>query len=163
MNKRPAWTIGGIFVGILAFIWFRGSDPRSRAEHDHGIRLPSSAHHIQRRADGLRFSFIDHGIVTMFEMNTNDLPAFIAQLRIQSRREPIRPSGDVTRHGYNVWPDTSTFVPGNYSRFKRTWSSEAVPIEMLSCSSPAGGDWLHVELWRLEGQAMLVKMYTDWN
>ena len=90
---------------------------------------------------------------------------FIAQLRIKSRTAPVQALGDPTVNGYNVWPKgVATFVPGDplYCGFQRTWSGEAAPMEMLSCSSPTG-DWLHVELWRLEGEAMLVKMYTDWN
>jgi hypothetical protein len=101
----------------------------------------------------------------MFEMSTNDLTAFIAQLRIKSRTTPVKAAGDPKVNGYNVWPTgAQTFVPGNckYGGFRCTWQGEATPVEMLSCSSPTG-DWLHVELWRLEGEAMLVKMYTDWN
>ncbi len=101
----------------------------------------------------------------MFEMSTNDLPAFVGKLRVQWRTAPAVAAGDPTLNGYNVWPTNSpTFIPGNakYGGFHRTWKGEAIPVEMLSCSSPTG-DWLHVELWRLEGGAMLVKMYTDWN
>lgn len=166
INRRAAWTTGGVLLAsILAFIWLSGSDPRLRAEQDHGVRLPPSAHHVQRRADGWLHSHLgDHGIATMFEMKTNDLPAFVGQLRIHSRRAPDRIRGDPTQNGYNVWPQTSTFIPGNdqYSGFRRTWSGEALPIEVFGCSSPKG-DWLHVEIWKLEGTSMLVKMYTDWN
>ncbi len=101
----------------------------------------------------------------MFRMSTNDLPSFIAQLHASSRRAPVCASGDPTVNGYNVWPEGSpTFVPGNeqYGGFKRTWQGDAAPVEMLSCASLTG-DWLHVELWRLESEEILVKMYTDWN
>lgn len=101
----------------------------------------------------------------MFEMSADELTTFIAQLRVRSRRTPARAGGDPRVNGYNVWPTgVQTFVPGNtqYGGFRRTWQGEAAPVEMLSCASPTG-DWLHVELWRLEGGSMLVKMYTDWN
>jgi hypothetical protein len=101
----------------------------------------------------------------MFEMTTNDLTAFVAQLHIQSRAAPLRGAGDPTVNGYNVWPTGArTFVPGGaqYGGFRRTWQGDATPVEMLSCTSHTG-DWLHVELWRLEGEALLIKMYTDWN
>jgi hypothetical protein len=96
---------------------------------------------------------------------TNDLTTFVAQLRIRSRTKPVKAAGDPKVNGYNVWPTgAQTFVPGNskYGGFRCTWQGEATPVEMLSCSSSTG-DWLHVELWRLEGGALLVKMFTDWN
>jgi len=139
-------------------------DPRTRAEHEHGITLPASARNIQCKGDASR-GFLDRGAATMFEMSTNDLPAFFAQLRVRSRSAPARATGDPTVNGYNVWPqDSPTFVPGNeqYGGFRRTWYGEAIPVEMLSCSSPKG-DWLHIEIWTLGGSASIVKMFTDWN
>jgi hypothetical protein len=139
-------------------------DPRTRAEHEHGVRLPVSAQNIQCRGDASR-GFLDRGAATIFEMRTNDLTAFVAQLRIRSRTKPVKAAGDPKVNGYNVWPTgAQTFVPGNskYGGFRCTWQGEATPVEMLSCSSSTG-DWLHVELWRLEGGALLVKMFTDWN
>jgi hypothetical protein len=151
------------FIVISIFI-LPGGNSRARAEREHGILLPASAQHIQCRGDASR-SFLDRGAATMFEMSTNELPAFVAQLRVNSRRPPARPAGDPTVNSWNVWPQNApTFIPGNsrYGGFRRTWRGQAIPIEMLSCSSPKG-DWLHVELWRLEGNTMLIKMYTDWN
>ena len=101
----------------------------------------------------------------MFEMSTNDCCSFVSQLQIRSRTAPVRTKGDPTINGWNVWPiGSATFVPGNsqYAGFRRTWQGAAAPLEMLSCSSPKG-DWLHVEFWSLNGDAILVKMYTDWN
>lgn len=143
---------------------FRGGNSRLRAERQHGITLPPSANHIQCRGDAWR-CFLDRGAATMFEMSTDDLPTFVGQLRIRSRSAPVRAAGDPTINGYNVWPNgAATFVPGNlqYGGFRRTWLGDAAPVEMLSCWSPKG-DWLHVELWRLERGMMLIKMYTDWN
>ena|ERR1041385_3040716 len=164
----PKVVLIPLAVCILALVAWRvmspGGDPRKRAEHEHGIALPASARNIQCRGDASR-GFLDRGAATMFEMSTNDLTAFIAQLRIKSRTTPVKAAGDPKVNGYNVWPTgAQTFVPGNckYGGFRCTWQGEATPVEMLSCSSPTG-DWLHVELWRLEGEAMLVKMYTDWN
>jgi hypothetical protein len=168
--KRPMRKVVLIAVGVLGMAilgWWiasRGGDPRTRVEREHGIPLPASARSIQSRGDASR-GILDRGVVTVFEMSTNDLVTFMSQLRVKSRTAPVRPTGDPTVNGYNVWPtDSPTFVPGNdrYGGFQRTWPGEAAPIEMLSCSSPTG-DWLHVELWRLEGGALLVKMYTDWN
>jgi len=154
-----------VLAGIAAWLLLlpKGNS-RARAEREHGIELPPSATHIQSRGDAWR-GFFDRGALTMFEMSSNDVSRLVAQLKVKSRRPPVRRSGDPTENGYNVWPGGSpTFVPGNsvYEGLKRTWHGEAVPIEMLSCSSSTG-DWLHVELWRLESGMVLVKMYTDWN
>ncbi len=165
MRKVVLTAVAVLVVAVLAWwITSGGGDPRTRAEREHGITLPASAHSIQCRGDASR-GFLDRGAATLFEMSTNDLTAFVGQLRVKSRAAPVRASGDPTENGYNVWPTTSpTFVPGNdkYGGFQRTWHGEAIPVEMLSCSSPTG-DWLHVELWRLEDSTLLIKMYTDWN
>ena len=165
MRKFFLTALAIVVVGVLAWIVVSpGGDARARAEREHGIALPISATNIQCRGDASR-GFLDRGAATLFEMSTNDLARFISQLRINSRSAPAQASGDPTVNGYNVWPSGSpTFVPGNsqYGGFHRTWQAQPVPIEMLSCSSPKG-DWLHVELWRLEESRVLVKMYTDWN
>jgi hypothetical protein len=158
--------VAAVFVVALLVWWIRSGagDPRTRAEREHGIKLPVSAHKIQCRGDA-SLGFLDRGAATMFEMSTNDLIPFVGGLQVKSRTAPARAAGDPTENGYNVWPTNSpTFIPGNgqHGGFKRTWPGEAVPVEMLGCSSPKG-DWLHVELWRLEGGTLLVKMYTDWN
>jgi len=165
MRKIILIAVAVLVVAVLAWwITSGGGELRARAEHEHGIKLPVSAHSIQCRGDASR-GFLDRGAATMFEMSTNDLAPFIGQLRVQSRAAPVRASGDPTENGYNVWPTNSpTFVPGNdkYGGFQRTWQGEAIPVEMLSCSSPTG-DSLHVELWRVEGGTLLLKMLTDWN
>ena len=161
-----------VIIGMVVFVsavatWFFAfvvGNSRVRAEREHGVSLPSSARHIQCKGDEW-CSFFDRGLATTFEMSTNDLGSFVAQLRIRSRSAPARTSGDPTVNDWNVWPQRSaTFFPGNgpYGGFRHTWDGDAVPVEMLSCSSPTG-DWLHVELWKLKNRTMLVKMYTDWN
>lgn len=164
---RKSVLIVGAVLSMAVIAWwitpgFGGQ--RTRAEREHGIKLPSSAMDIQCKGDAW-LRFLDRGATTMFEMSTKDLPSFLAQIRIQSRTAPAHATGDPMVNGWNVWPiNAPTFIPGNqqYGGFRRTWKGDAVPIEMLSCSSPVG-DWLHVELWRLEGESLLVKMHTDWN
>lgn len=157
-----------IIAGLLAaVIWWKTppSDPRLRAEGEHGIHLPPSAANIQCRGDAW-VGFLDRGASTLFEMNSGDLDGFVSQLKINARRQPaVAGPGDPLMNGWNVWPhDADTFVPGNqpYGGFKKTWSGDAVPTEMLSCASPAG-DFLHVEFWKIPGPTVLVKMFTDWN
>lgn len=133
-------------------------------ESDHRIDLPDSAEQIQNRGDSRR-SVLDRGIATILVIDREDLEGFIAKLNVDERRKPVQANGDPTVNGWNVWPnDAKTFVPGNkvYSGFKKTWDAEVVPVEMLSCQSPAG-DWLHVEVWSLSDAKVLLKLFTDWN
>lgn len=155
-------------LGLVALVvWWMAppANPLVRAESEHGIHLPPSATDIQCRGDAWH-GFLDRGAFTMFEMNQGDLAEFEGQLKVFSRELPARTGHvDPVVNGWNVWPvGAKTFVPGNaeIGGFERTWSGDAVPLEMLSCASPEG-DWLHVEFWKLPESAVLVKMYTDWN
>lgn len=139
--------------------------PSARAERQHGIALPTSALNIQCRGDAGPV-FLDGGASTLFEMKPEELNSFLSQLTINSRNGPtIEGAGDPCINGWNVWPVSSpTFVPGNdrYGGFKRTWQGSTVPTEMLSCDSPVG-DWLHIEIWNVSTNCLVIKMYTDWN
>jgi hypothetical protein len=137
---------------------------QSGDESDHKIVFPASAANFQNRGNSNSF-LPDRGIATLVEIDREDLDGFLAQLKINERRRPAKEQGDPTVNGWNVWPqDARTFVPGNevFSGFKMTWDVEPVPIEMLSCQSPAG-DWLHVEIWGLSNTKVLLKVFTDWN
>ena len=105
----------------------------------------------------------DRGILSFVELDTIELKGFVSSLKINARSRPTNSSAaDPTVNGFNVWPKNSTtFVPGNVGKSKRTWAGEATPVEMLSCASQKG-DWLHVEIWAI-GEETLVKLYTDWN
>ena len=105
----------------------------------------------------------DRAIATMFELDQADVQRFIRQLKITSRDGPEKTGpGNPCRNGSNVWPQKArTYVPGNIGDFKRTWTNDAIPIEMISCDSPRG-DWLHVEIWSV-GDHALIKLCTDWN
>ena len=150
------------FGGALLMSCGRPSIDSQGIENAHGLKLVPSARSFQQLSKG---SFIDDGVLSMFEIDSQELDEFIAQLEIQSRHVPtITGPGNPCVNGWNVWPtNAETFTPGNreLSKLRRTWVGDAVPIEMLSCGSPLG-DWLHVEIWSVEGSA-LIKMYTDWN
>lgn len=135
---------------------------RRSVEDAHGVELPQSARNCQQRRVG---GFFDHGILSLFEIDQDDVRKLVARLKIRSRNAPVKTgAGDPCVNGWNVWPhNTATFVPGNkeLEGLKATWTNEAKPIEMLSCSSPKG-DWLHVEIWSV-GDHAVIKLYTDWN
>ena len=150
----------GVFVHSRAL-----GSPRSRAEREHGIGLPPSAAKIQCRGDA-SYAILDRGASTLFEMQARDLNAFLSQLTINSRSGPAKTGpGNPCINGRNVWPtDSDTYVPGDsrYGGFKATWQGPVIPSQMLNCASPTG-DWLHVELWTLDTDRLVVKLYTDWN
>jgi hypothetical protein len=139
-----------------------GFSTRAAVEEAHGLKLPSSARKFQQRRAG---GFLDHGILSLFELDKSEVQQFVAQLKIKSRASPTTAGpGNPCVNGWNVWPKYSpTFVPGNeeLAGMKTTWSGQATPTEMLSCHSPKG-DWLHVEIWSVEDHS-LIKVYTDWN
>ena len=160
-------VIGLLLAALVPFCGCKSSpgSPRDRAEREHGITLPASAGNIQCRGDASR-GFLDRGASTLFEMKPRDLDSFLSQLTINTRNGPaVAGPGDPCVNGWNVWPQSSpTFVPGNdvYGGFTSTWQGPAVPSEMLSCNSLVG-DWLHVELWNVSTNCIVVKMFTDWN
>jgi hypothetical protein len=135
---------------------------KEKVEKAHGLKLPASARNCQQISVG---RILDHGVLSLFELDRGDVQQFVGQLKVGARHGPERIGvGDPCVNGWNVWPKNSTtFVPGNeeFAGLKRTWAEEAEPIEMLSCRSPKG-DWLHVELWNV-GKVALIKLYTDWN
>lgn len=142
-------------------------DSRERAELEHGVKLPRSATSIQCRGDGwLRVTPVSGGgVTTLFEMQADEIPAFLAPLKIRSRAAPVVATGDPMENGYNVWSHKSTtWVPGNkqYGGFQKTWEGAAVPLEMVSCDSPEGW-FLHLEFWSLENGKILTKMCTMWQ
>jgi hypothetical protein len=163
-----AIAILGIPLGMLVRYAIRSiGDSRERAEYEHGITLPASAAAIQCRGDGWlrKSSFHGGGATALFTMAPSDKEGFMSTLSVRARTAPAISHGDPLVNGWNVWPQGSpTFIPGNppYGGFNQTWQGFAEPVEMISCQSPAGGQWLHVEFWNLENGALLVKMGTMW-
>jgi hypothetical protein len=161
-------TLGSIAIlSINSYIARSTGNSRERAEYEHGVALPPSASKIQCRGDGwLRVTPISGGFVTtMFEMNPADAAAFLAPLHIRSRNGPALAAGDPLVNGWNVWPQKSpTYIPGNEQGggWQQTWTGAATPVEMVSFDSPEGR-FLHLEFWKLDSGATLVKMCTAWD
>ena len=151
-------------VVVLTAVALKPLHRRSRedVERAHGLSVPITAAQFQQRQIGV--GFLDHGILSVFELPSSDVAAFIKQLQVTARSSPIKLAGSPLDGGWNVWPTNSqTFVPGDrlLSGLKQSWKGPAKPIEMLSCKS-SKGDWLHVEIWEVEDRR-LIKLYTDWN
>jgi len=167
MKRRVIFLIALAFLLLLVF-WITPplGGIRARVQKVHGVRVPLAATHIQTCYSGgiLALQPFDKGALCMFELPTNALPNFLAQLTVQATRLPESTSGDPCVNGWNVWPKSSkTFVPGDTALhcLKKTWRGDAKPIRMLSCASSTG-DWLHVEIWEVADH-LVIKLYTDWN
>ena len=132
-------------------------------ESAHGIKLPESASSFQQ---GSFASGPDKGVVSMFQCRESDLPDFLSSLKIRARFFPVVDgAGDPCANGWNVWPENApTFVPGNdeFAGLQKTWQGSAVPVEMLSCDS-SRGDWMHLEIWKISTDDLVIKLYTDIN
>jgi hypothetical protein len=162
-------TRPGIWLGYALFLFALTATlscsptvTKKVVEDAHGVTLPGSSRNFQQKKSGI---FLDRGILSLFEMNTNDLQEFTSHLNIKARNLPVKNGpGDPGVNGWNVWPqDTPTFVPADegLKGLKKTWEGEAKPVQMLSCGSPKG-DFLHIEIWSVTN-GLLIKMYTDWN
>lgn len=147
-----------LFIAICCTVSYPVT--KRSVEGAHGVELPHSAKNLQQQSWGL---LMDRAKASIFEIDQADVQQFISQLRVRSRMGPAKTGpGNPCLNGSNVWPlNAPTYVPGNFDAFKRTWTGEAIPIEMLSCDSPKG-DWLHVEIWSV-GNHGLIKLCTDWN
>lgn len=178
MSKFGVTLLGTILVGVTLVLAIEINSCSSgsvrlvskrNVEDAHGLKLPPSARNHQHRRGGKLMlgnkGYFDRGILSLFEIESNAVREFTAQLRIKSRTAPVVAGiGDPCQNGWNVWPtDAPTFVPGDEALrgLQRTWLGDAKPIEMLSCDSPKGS-WLHVEIWST-GDRCLIKLYTDWN
>jgi hypothetical protein len=145
MNIRRVIKVGAVIVALLAvtFVFNHSAlrAPRSRVEHEHGLRLPASASAFECRGDASR-GFLDRGAASAFTVATNELAGFLAQLTV--------------RTGFQ------TFIPGNSQyQLHASWRRSS-PLATYSCASPVG-DWLHVEVWPIDSTNVGVALYTDWN
>ena len=145
MNNPRVIKFAAVVVALLAvaFVFTRLGfrDPRTRIEHEHGLRLPASASAFECRGDASR-GFLDRGAASAFTVATNELAGFLAQLTV--------------RTGFQ------TFIPGNSQyQLHASWRRGS-PLATYSCASSVG-DWLHVEVWPIDSTNVGVALYTDWN
>src|SRR6185369_14839571 len=88
--RRPSRVLGliaAVAVGIVAGVWLTGGSSAKRIHREHGLELPRSASQFVCRGDAWKHVFIDAGAASAFEMASNDLPQFIAQLKIKKTHE----------------------------------------------------------------------------
>jgi hypothetical protein len=145
MNNRRVIKLAAVAVIALLAVAFAvtrsARDPRSRIEHEHGLRLPASASAFECRGDAAR-GFLDRGAASAFTIASNDLAGFLAQLTVRTGLQ--------------------TFIPGNSQyQLHASWRRGS-PLATYGCASPVG-DWLHVEVWPIDSSRVGVSLYTDWN
>ena len=145
MNNQRVIIFAPVVVVLLsvAFVFTRSGfrDPRSRIEHEHGLRLPVSASAFECRGDASR-GFLDRGAASAFIIATKELAGFLAQLTVRTGLQ--------------------TFIPGNSKyQLHASWRRGS-PLATYSCASPVG-DWLHVEVWPIDSTRVGVSLYTEWN
>src|SRR4026208_1831317 len=94
MNNRRVIKFAVVVVVLLAFAFvftrsgFR--DPRTRIEHEHGLRLPASASAFECRGDASR-GFLDRGGSAALTGATNDLAGFVAQFTVRTGLQTFIP------------------------------------------------------------------------
>jgi hypothetical protein len=143
-------TAVGIML-IVASVGGCGGNSASRIEREHGLVLPPSASQFVCRGDAWKHTFIDAGAASAFEIASNDLPKFLAQLKIKD-----------THKGAFGQDYTNSIYPGNPQyQIHRPWMT-GTPLETYQCTSPKG-DFLSIQIWPIDGSHVGVCLYTDWN
>lgn len=91
--------------------------------------------------------FLDHGLSSVITIDPTDMPALVEQLD-QIPNEPY-----------------STFLPANsqYQPRDVPWLRTEGRRLSFSKQSPAGGDWMHVEIYDVDETTVGVWIYSDWN
>lgn len=148
-GATAALVVVALLAGLAAagIWWLRSVNAQTveRVEHDHGVELPSSTRDVQAMSDIIRF--VDHGRSAVFVIDTDELADLIDVL--------------------DQLPDVaeSTFVPGNaqYQPQVLPWPPDSQPLQTFGKESPAGGDWLHVEIYAIDESSTGIWLYSDWN
>lgn len=88
---------------------------------------------------------LDHGRSAVFVIDAADLDHFLGQLE------------QIETVSYE------TFVPGNaqYQPGWTPWGPDTRPIQALGLTSPAGGDFLHVEVYEIDETSVGIWLYSD--
>jgi hypothetical protein len=141
-----------LFVGVAVLVLFLGGcigNSAARITREHGLVLPASASHFVCKGDAWMIG--DRGAASAFEMATNDIPRFLAQLKIK----------DTHQRGYRPAFLNSIFPGNSQYQVRTTWMS-GIPLETYHCASPVG-DFLDVQIWPIDATHVGVCLYTDWN
>jgi len=155
MPKRTLAVTLGLLSAIAIIVFFAflggclGSSGR-RITREHGLVLPASASHFVCKGDAW-VAIMDRGAASAFQCASNDVPSFVAQLKIKD-----------THHGDRGPKFSNSIFPGNPQYQVRTPWMSGIPLETYHCTSPVG-DFLDVQIWPIDATHVGVCLYTDWN
>jgi hypothetical protein len=169
LSKTFFCVVAFVVVCSVLLVW--PQKPAVDLSKDHGIHFSGLVENMETvsspRSKVLFAISPDKGILTLFQTNEDGINSLKAALKPRADARPTSstPSHILDAYQNEVWPrPQGTFIPGNFitKGLQQRWSQLCVPVEMLSCDSPIGGDWLHVEIWRSSANYVVV-LYTDWN
>jgi hypothetical protein len=170
---KARWVVLGIILALVASCAFVAifslrsmiGQNAARLQREHGLQIPESAAFIQCRGDAWKL-IIDRGALGMFTITEADLGGFLSQLTIKSRvKSTVKYEVDPSALGAPRWaPSIGTFIPSNVAGppLQNPIGKNLQPIEAISADSSTG-DWMHIELFRVDDETVLMKIYTDWN
>ena len=140
-------------IGLALFTVIYGAcigSSAKRVTREHGLVLPASASHFVCKGDAW-IMIMDRGAASAFEIASNDVPRFLAQLKIKD-----------THHGDHRPEYSNSIFPGNPQYQVQTPWMSGSPMETYHCASPVG-DFLDVQIWPIDAAHVGVCLYTDWN
>ena len=145
-RKLAVLVMACVFAIGLPFLFGFFGDSATRIKREHGLQLPASASHFVCGGDAW-ISIMDRGAASAFELAQTDLPSFISQLRVRSSSAGV----------------SGCIFPGNSQyQIRVPWRASATGITTYHCDSPTG-DFLNVEVWRIDQSRAGICIYTDWN
>src|SRR5256885_14401315 len=103
-RKLSAMLVVSLLVTTVAVFAFLGGCVGSsarRISREHGLVLPASSSHFVCKGDAWTM-IMDRGAASAFEMASNDVPRFLAQLKIND-----------THHGDGRPEYSNSIFPGN--------------------------------------------------
>lgn len=129
-----------------------GDGGASDVEDKHGVDLPESAADFETVGDpGLLETIdIDRGYTSVFTMAEEDLQPFLDSL----------PSDSTNYSGsdWHGWPGNTQYQPSSLP-----WDEGATELVAEVRNSPAGGDFMSVQAYEIDGDRVAVALYSDWN
>jgi hypothetical protein len=134
-----------VFVSLPFLFGFFGNSA-TRVKREHGLQLPASASHFVCGGDA-GSSIVDRGAASAFEIAQSDLSSFVSQLRVRSSSSGASGS---------IFPGNSQY------QIHVPWRAAATGMTTYQCDSPTG-DFLSVEVWRIDESRIGICLYTDWN
>lgn len=153
-----------IILGCMIYIIGFG-DNRYRVEMEHGIDIPLSARDIQCRGDAWKL-LLDRGALAMFTISADDLDMIVNQFNIINARTSIGSLKiDPTAFGRHTWlGEYENYIPTNVSGkpLKNPAGRAIEPVKSIYAKSETG-DWSFMEIYRIDSERLLIKLYTDWN